>query len=141
MSGHYDKGAGTVSFECEDLEQDGLKRMIRWLEQVHTAMRETQTWNDGGIRWEFQRGHADAPVARRMHGKTQMADLGLVTIRPRKACSCGACGQEIDAGAMCWKQKPGQYSGHSRDRFCVRCVQAGGAPKAPKLQLIAGGLA
>lgn len=136
----YDREAGTVSFECENLEQADLKKVIDWLTQVHADMRRVKTKADGGIRWEFQRGHADAPVARRMHGKTQMTDLDLVTIRPRKVCSCGACGQEIDAGAMCWKQKPGQYSGHSRDRFCVRCVQAGGAPKPPRLQLIVGGM-
>ena len=135
----YDKESETVTLEAMVLNSSGIIKLVAWLTQVQYAMRSAETKANGGIRWVFQRGHADAPMARRMHGKTQMADLELVKIRPRRDHRCGACGQTVEGGTMCWRQKPGQYTGHARARFCDRCVQDGGPPARPKLQLITGG--
>lgn len=139
MKGTYDENSETVTLEVGTLNLRGLKKLIAWLMQVQHAMIHAKVQADGGIRWEFRRGHADAPMAMRMHGKAQMVDLRLVTIRPRRMQKCAACNQPIEGGTTCWRPKAGQYSGHSRDRFCDRCVQSGGAPKRPKLQLIMGG--
>lgn len=139
MRGHYDPNSETVTLEGATLNLKGLKQLTGWLMQVQRAMTDAETKADGGIRWEFRREHADAPMAMRMHGKTRMADLYLVEIRPRRESRCEACRESIKRGTMCWRQKTGQYSGHSMARFCDRCVKGGRAPERPKLQLIMGG--
>ena len=71
----YDKESETVTLDAMVLNSSGIVKLVSWLTQVQYAMRCAETKANGGIRWEFQRGHADAPMARRMHGKTKMADL------------------------------------------------------------------
>lgn len=135
FDGKFDEETGTVYVSGAGMDLESLGRAIKWMNGVRQFLTHRQMVDDGGIRWEFQRG--DVPTARYVKGKvTWVQPFPLVLFRPRKPRKCASCGIDIEASESCWKAAPGGWSGHSRDRFCARCVERGAAPRPPKLRLV-----
>lgn len=137
FEGKFDRESGTVEVSGAGMDLGSLNRALKWMMGIQQFLAHRQLMDDGGIRWEFQRG--TEPTARLMRGKQSwMQPFPLVIIRPRKAKKCAACSAEIEAGTPCWRQRSGSWSGHSRDRFCAPCVERGTAPRPPRLRLVVG---
>jgi len=139
--GNIDYETGTVSFGGVGLDFKEFSDAFAWLSRVHRWMVEADIEARGGNRWEFAPAVDGAlPIATLMRGGTLVASLHIVRITPRRHSRCASCGMVLEPGVSCWKQGPGQHSGHSADRFCERCVEDGCARRAPKLQLVMGGV-
>ncbi len=135
FEGKFDREAGTLEVSGAGMDLESLNRALKWMDGVRQFLEHRQMMDDGGHRWEFQRG--TVPTAQLMRGKESwMEPIPLVTIRPRRIRKCAACGLEIAASSPCWRPAPGSWSGHSRDRFCERCVERGAAPRPPTLRLV-----
>ena len=137
FKGKLDKESRTAMVEGSGLQLEDLEDMIRWLTSVKYWMSRAKANDNGGMRWVFRLG--TDPEAHYMMGLVRRHRVPLVRVKPRKMAECGACRGAIESGAAAWKQKPKSWGGHSRNRFCDRCVQRGGAWTPPKLELIQGG--
>lgn len=135
FQGQFDKEAGTVEVSGAGMDLGELDRALKWMMGIRRFLAHRRLMDDGGRRWEFQRG--TVPTAQLMRGKEVFVrPFPLVAIRPRRARKCEACGVAIEASSACWRPAPGSWSGHSHDRFCDRCVERGAAPRPPTLRLV-----
>lgn len=135
FEGKFDREAGTLWVSGAGMDLKSLDSALEWMEEIRRHLSYRQMMDDGGHRWEFQRG--TVPTAQLMRGKqVWVRPFKLASIRPRKTQKCAACNAAIEAGTACWKQAPGTWSGHSHARFCDRCVERGAAPRRPRLRLV-----
>ncbi len=135
FEGKFDKETETLEVSGAGMDIGELDRALKWMMGIRRFLDHRRIMDNGGHRWEFQRGIV--PMAQLMRGKeVWVRPFPLVPIKPRRARKCTACGVDIEASAACWRPAPGSWSGHSRDRFCERCVERGAAPRPPTLRLV-----
>lgn len=135
FEGKFDREAGTLAVSGSGMDLELIEGALEWMQGVQRFLAHRQLMDDGGYHWEFERGVV--PTAQWMRGKVvSTRAFPLVTIRPRRARECTACGIGIEARTRCWRAASGCWSGHSHDRFCERCVERGAAPRPPTLRLV-----
>lgn len=139
FEGQIDKEGHAVSFQGEGLALEELDEALAWLRRVRSWLREEQVRHRGGRRWEFS-PDGDTYQARYLVGSTSCATVPLVRGRTRKQWLCAACLSTIPGSVLCWRQRAKSHAGHSRERFCMSCVERGSPPPPPPvLQVIDGG--
>lgn len=138
--GHLDRKSRTVTFHGTDVALDELKPFVAWLRKVESWMQCQQDLDDGGYRWTFKRGKV--PTAQLLFGRRPRSRVvPLVSYTARAEKECDACEAKITKGERAWKQVSGSWGGHSRERFCNRCVERGEPPCPPRLRVVNGGAA
>lgn len=134
--GELNRERETVEIRVVDGDLDAVKRIEKWLRGVRRWMQAMQDQRDGGLRWEFSRPVDGVSRAKYKIGKRVRTSLELTATSVRRPRQCVACRGPITG--RCWRQRPHTWGGHSRDRFCVRCVELGPA-SPPRLTLVEGG--
>lgn len=115
-----------------------------WASRVLRWARHKDSVHNGGKRWILRRpgpdGFANAVLMDGSRAITSAFKLVRVGFRATTVCAC--CRRMcvgIHGQTKIWKQAPGEHAGQSSRRFCESCVDNGGTPVAPTLELVHGG--